>query len=74
MGLDELAGCMEVLKKRLRSHRAVLRENRTRTRMALIDPLLRPDGKPAVIVEAKSRGEVGFPRDAAAQLRVGVRH
>jgi hypothetical protein len=58
MGLDELAGCMEVLKKRLQSHRAVLQEKGTRTRMALIDPLLRRDGKPAAIVEAKKLGEV----------------
>ena len=62
MGLDELAGCMEVLKKRLQSHRAVLRENGTRTRMALIDPLLRRDGKPAAIVEAKSWARWGSHR------------
>jgi hypothetical protein len=62
MGLDELAGCMEVLKKRLQSHRAVLRENGTRTRMALIDTLLRRDGKPAAIVEAKSWARWGSHR------------
>ncbi len=62
MGLDKLAGCMEVLKKRLQSHRAVLRENGTRTRMALIDPLLRRDGKPAAVVEAKSSARWGSHR------------
>lgn len=40
MGLDDLVDCIEVLKERMQSHRAVLRENETRTRMALIDPLL----------------------------------
>ena len=40
MGLDDLVGCIEVLKERMRSYRAALEENETRTRMALIDPLL----------------------------------
>ena len=41
MLLGELVECIELLQKRIRSHRDALRENETRTRMALIDPLLR---------------------------------
>ncbi len=41
MLLDELVRCIEVLQERIRSYADVLRENETRTRMALIDPLLR---------------------------------
>ena len=44
MVLDELVGCIELLQERIRSHRDALRENETRTRMALIDPLLRALG------------------------------
>ena len=40
MGLDELASCIERLKTRMQSHRTILEENETRTRAALIDPLL----------------------------------
>ena len=40
MGLDDLVGYIEMLKERMQSHRAVLQENETRTRMALINPLL----------------------------------
>ena len=54
MGLDELAGCIEQLKARMRSHRTILEENETRTRAALIDPLLRALGwdvsDPAVVM------------------------
>ena len=86
MALDELVGCIELLQERMRSHRGALRENETRTRMALIDPLLRAlgwdvfdpavvtpeykvgggwadyallraDGRPAAVVEAKKLGE-----------------
>lgn len=38
--LDDLVACIELLKERMRSHNPALRENETRTRMALIDPLL----------------------------------
>ena len=41
MLLGELVECIELLQERIRSHRDALRENETRTRMALIDPLLR---------------------------------
>ena len=44
MLLGELVGCIELLQERIRSHRDALRENETRTRMALIDPLLRALG------------------------------
>ncbi len=40
MVLDELVDRIEALKARISSHGAELRENETRTRMALIDPLL----------------------------------
>ena len=40
MVLDELVDCVEALKARIASHGYELRENETRTRMALIDPLL----------------------------------
>ncbi len=40
MGLADLVQCVELLKERIQSHGAALRENETRTRMALIDPLL----------------------------------
>ena len=86
MALGDLVGCIELLQERMRSHRDTLQENETRTRMALIDPLLRAlgwdvfdpavvtpeykvsggwadyallraDGQPAAIVEAKKLGE-----------------
>ncbi len=44
MLLGELVGCIELLQEHIRSHRDSLRENETRTRMALIDPLLRTLG------------------------------
>ena len=54
MGLDDLAGCIELLKERMQSYRTDLEENEIRTRMALIDPLLRALGwdvsDPAVVM------------------------
>lgn len=44
MALDDLVSDIEVLKKRIQSHGATLREDETRTRMALIDPLLQALG------------------------------
>ena len=44
MGLDDLVALIELLQARLQSHKAALRENETRTRMALIDPLMRALG------------------------------
>ena len=44
MGLDDLVGCIELLQERIRTYEATLRENETRTRMALIDPLLKALG------------------------------
>ena len=40
MGLDDLVARIELLQARIQSHNAALRENETRTRMALIDPLM----------------------------------
>ncbi len=40
MPLDDLVAVIETLQRRIRDHGATLRENETRTRMALIDPLL----------------------------------
>ena len=40
MPLDDLISVTETLKERLRTHQSVLQGNETRTRMALIDPLL----------------------------------
>ena len=86
MPLDDLVEVIETLQQRIRDHGPTLRENETRTRMALIDPLLvvlgwdvsdpavvtpeynvsgrwadyallRPDGAPAVTIEAKKLGE-----------------
>ena len=54
MGLDDLTGCIELLKERMQSYRTVLEENEIRTRVALIDPLLRALGwdvsDPAVVM------------------------
>ena len=44
MLLDDLVGVIETLKGRIATHGATLRENETRTRMALIDPLLQALG------------------------------
>ena len=41
MPLDDLVSVIETLQQRIRDHGPMLRENETRTRMALIDPLLR---------------------------------
>ena len=42
--LDDLVSVIETLQQRIRDYGASLRENETRTRMALIDPLLRALG------------------------------
>ena len=44
MLLDELVSMIETLQQRIREHGPRLRENETRTRMALIDPLLQTLG------------------------------
>ena len=44
MLLDDLVRVIELLKERIATHGASLRENETRTRMALIDPLLQALG------------------------------
>ena len=60
MALDELVGCIELLQERIRSHGDALRENETRTRMALIDPLLRALG-----------WDVSDPKVVAPEYKVG---
>lgn len=51
--LDDLVNAIETLQQRIKSHGATLRESETRTRMALIDPLLQALGwdtaDPAVV-------------------------
>ena len=42
--LEELVNCIESLRARMREHRATLAKSETRTRTALIDPLLRELG------------------------------
>ena len=44
MLLDDLVRVIELLKERIATHGASLRENETRTRMALVDPLLQALG------------------------------
>ena len=44
MLMYDLAGVIELLKTRIAAHGGILRENETRTRMALIDPLLKTLG------------------------------
>ena len=44
MLLDDLTGVIESLSERIGTHRASLGENETRTRMALVDPLLKALG------------------------------
>lgn len=60
MPLDDLTGVIETLQGRIRQHGASLRENETRTRMALIDPLLRALGwnvaDPALVMPEYSVG------------------
>lgn len=60
MPLDDLTGVVETLQQRIRQHGASLRENETRTRLALIDPLLRALGwdvaDPALVMPEYSVG------------------
>ena len=44
MPLDDLVSVIETLKERVQTHRQDLQANETRTRMALIDPLLQALG------------------------------
>lgn len=60
MLLDDLVGVIELLKERIATHGPALRENETRTRMALIDPLLQALGwdvsDPAMVTPEYSVG------------------
>ena len=44
MALDDLKETIEALRERIRAHRPYLEGNETRTRQALIDPMLRALG------------------------------
>ena len=99
--LDELVGCIDELKSRIAKYRNSLNENETRTRMQLIDPLLRvlgwdvsdpqyiipefkvsdgwadyallrDDGKPAAMVEAKKLDEPLKPAHRAQMLKYAI--
>ena len=99
--LDELVECIDELKDRISKHRNSLNENETRTRMQLIDPLLRVlgwdvsdphnvipefkvsdgwadyallrnDGKPAAMVEAKKLDEPLKPAHRAQMLKYAI--
>ena len=63
MLLDDLVGVIEVLKERIATHGATLRQNETRTRAALVDPLLQVLGwntaDPA-LVTPEYRVDVGW--------------
>ena len=60
MLLDDLVKVIETLKERIASHGPALQQNETRTRMALIDPLLQALGwdtsEPAVVRPEYSAG------------------
>ena len=60
MPLDELVSVIETLQQRISDHGTTLRENETRTRMALIDPLLNALGwdvsDPALVTPEYSVG------------------
>ncbi len=60
MLLDPLVNVIETLKERIQAHGATLRESETRTRMALIDPLLSALGwdisDPAVVTPEYAAG------------------
>ena len=63
MPIDDLAGVIETLKQRIRQHGPALRANETRTRMALIDPLLCAlgwDTSDPALVTPEYRVEVGW--------------
>lgn len=61
MPLDDLVSVIEMLQQRIRDHGTTLRENETRTRMALIDPLLTALGwdvsDPAAVTPEYSAGD-----------------
>lgn len=61
MPLDDLVSVIETLQQRIRDHGATLRENETRTRMALIDPLLTALGwnvsNPALVTPEYGAGD-----------------
>ena len=63
MLLDDLVGTIETLKERIATHGSTLRQNETRTRAALIDPLLTAlgwDTADPALVRAEYRVDVGW--------------
>ncbi|MCY3555712.1 MAG: type I restriction enzyme HsdR N-terminal domain-containing protein [Gemmatimonadetes bacterium] len=99
--LDELVGCIDDLKERISKYRNSINESETRTRMQLIDPLLRvlgwdvsdpqyvvpeykvsdgwadyallrDDGKPAAMVEAKKLDEFLKSTHRAQMLKYAI--
>lgn len=63
MLVDDLFGVIELLKERIATHGASLRQNETRTRAALIDPLLQAlgwDTADPVLVTPEYRVDVGW--------------
>ena len=63
MPIDDLAGVIETLQHRIRQHGPTLRANETRTRMALLDPLLCAlgwDTSDPALVTPEYRVEVGW--------------
>ena len=99
--LDELVGCIDELKDRISKYRNSLKENETRTRTQLIDPLLRvlgwdvsdpqyvipefkvsdgwadyallrDNGKPTAMLEAKKLDEPLKPAHRAQMLKYAI--
>ncbi len=68
MLLDDLVGAIDILKERIRTHVPDLQANETRTRMALIDPLLQvlewDPADPALVIPeyASDSGPVDYSR------------
>ena len=63
MLVDDLFGVIELLKERIATHGASLRQNETRTRAALIDPLLQAlgwDTADPVLVTPEYRVDIGW--------------
>ncbi len=74
MPFEELVQVIETLRGRIREHRQVLESNETRTRMALIDPLLRALGwdteNPAQVLPEYESGS-GKPGERADYALMG---
>ena len=72
MLLDDLVAVIEKIQQRIRDHGATLRQNETRTRTALIDPLLTAlgwDVSDPALVTPEYRVDVGWADYALSSLR-----